>query len=270
MAGVWSLVLGIARSGGSPLAVHGGRLPVSRRGRSAWSAPRGGAGQIRRPGGSGAARAWLERSGLTAVLPDSGDGRLALEVRVGQHDRAEGILQAVAGTGRLADLPPTPRWQRIPTWENLAGWLAMAVGLLLAVVLVVGFGGLLRWLGVGGAVALCVAGLLYVAYSGRSAADEDPEPVSPKHGVITQDDAVIVPDRRAWIRRTWALTNGRKRRRHTSDSPPASAPRSPDDAGAPSPRRISSRHIPGHRCERFVDAGCERCHLRGAPRPGRP
>ena len=78
------------------------------------------------------ARAWLERSDLTAVCRDTGDGRPALEVPAGQHQRADGVLEAPAGMEHLADLPLAPRWLRILAWENLAALVGAAVAVLLA------------------------------------------------------------------------------------------------------------------------------------------
>jgi hypothetical protein len=162
---------------------------------------------------------WLRRSGLTPGLRETGDGRYALEVPAGQRERAEGILQAVAGMGRLADLPPTPRWQRVLTWENLGALFAVAIGALLAAIAWVGFGGLIRWLGAGTALGVCVAGVVYIAYSGFSAANEEPEPIGMRHGVITQNTAATVSYRRAWVRQTWALTMARRRARSRIDPP---------------------------------------------------
>lgn len=215
---------------------------------------------------------WLRRSGLTPVLRDMGGGRCTLEVPSGQEARAEGILQAVAGIGHLAELPPTPRWRRVLAWENVATLFAIAMGLLLMAVLVVGFGGLVRWFGVGGVAAFCVAGILYVAYSGFSAANEKPEPVSRGQGMITQNAAATVSYRRAWIRQTWGLTNWRKKARENRGllPEPTSAAPAAADAGSPAPRRVPPHLIRCHRCERLVGVDEDKCPFCTAPRPGRP
>ncbi len=218
------------------------------------------------------AHGWLRRAGLAPVLRDIGGGGYTLEVPSGQQGRAEDILQAVAGVEHLADLPRTPRWRRVLAWENLAGWFVLAVGILLAAFFLVVFRGWVRWFGLGGAVAVCVARVVYAAFSGDSAANENPEPVSRGHGVITQDEAVIVSYRRAWIRQTWGLTNWRKKARESGGLPRESPSEAPvaAAAGSPAPRRVPPHLIRCHRCERLVDVGAERCPFCTAPRPGRP
>jgi hypothetical protein len=222
----------------------------------------------------GAERAWgwLRRSGLTPGLRETGDGRYAVEVPAGQQARAEGILEAVAGMGRLTDLPPTPWWQRVLTWENLGALFAVAIAAVLAVVLWVGVGGLARWLGAGAALVFCAAGVVYIAYSGFSAANEHPEPVGRGHGVITQNRAATVSYRRAWIRQTWALTIARRRARSRVDPPEGFGPLAVGSTSAesPIPRSIPPHLVRCHHCERLIEVHHERCPFCAAPRPGRP
>jgi len=216
-----------------------------------------------------AARAfgWLRRSGLTPELRGLDDGRVALEIPAEQRERAESVLQAVAGMRDLDGLPPTPRRERILTWENVGALFAVLVFAGLGVVAWVGLGGLMRYVGVAGAVSICVAGLAYVAYSGFSAANVAPERVSMSHGVITQDEAVTVSYRRAFVRQTWPLVG----RRHRGDARPRTAGGvGASSPTAPSPERrapfIHSGLVRCHRCERLVDLRADRCSFCGARR----
>jgi hypothetical protein len=194
------------------------------------------------------ARAWLERSGLTAGPGDTGDGHLALEVPAGQHQRAEDILQAAAGMGHLADLPLSPWWRRAFAWENLAALIGAAVAVLLAWAAWTAADGLIRYLGLGAALVLAAA------------------------VVVASSTGLGGFRNRELSGRIWAQVRMRQRVGQGSGLPPVAAPQTPGGihCGAPAARRISSGHIPCHRCERFVEAGCERCPFCGAPRPGRP
>jgi hypothetical protein len=154
---------------------------------------------------------WLRRAGLTPEIRSLDDGRVELEVPPPQRQRAEGILAAVAGMNRLGDLPPTGWWQRIFTWENAGMLLAVLVMAGLAVIAWLGLGGLVRYLGFGSALLVCVAGLVYVGYAGYSAANAGPERVTSKHGVVTQAGATRVSYERAFARQTWALVKRRPR-----------------------------------------------------------
>ena len=95
---------------------------------------------------------WLRRSGLTPACGRSTTAATPWRCPPGKQARAEGILQAVAGVGQVAELPRTPWWRRVLTWENLGAGFAMVIGVLLAVLRVVGLRGLVRWFGAGDGV----------------------------------------------------------------------------------------------------------------------
>jgi hypothetical protein len=195
------------------------------------------------------ARDRLERFVVWAEVEDGSRGSI-VTVRPADRRRAEEILAAAPTAGPLPPVRRPSLWRRLFGFETLGAVLGVSLLVLLAVGVLIGLWLAASLLGLVATIVVVVAGMVYLAFSGGSAAIHEPEAGFEQHGPASQGPALTVAYRRAWIRQMFRM--GRK-------AGPVPDPR-------PSPKAPTAEFTPCTSCGREVNAVLEWCPFCREPR----